>query len=135
MSISLEKDASWMKDGQSAAASQFSLDAKIYVRNVIFRDVVVETSHRLIMESVTKMRQQLRQDGKDAFMNFFRSIASAIRQADVDSIYRGMRLGQAEEIQAWQNLCDDTVLHVVARFVLWKRMIPIERQVDEFMKL
>ena len=68
-------------------------------------------------------------------MHCFHSIANAIRDADVDKIYKGMRLGREEDVQAWQNLCDDTILHVVARFILWKRMIPIQKHVDEFMKL
>ena len=114
--------------------ADLSADAKVYVSNLIHSDVLVETSHKNIVDSIQMMKEQLRQDGKQEFMHCFRSIASAIRSVDVDKIHSGMRIGRSDDVQAWQDFCDDTVLHAVARFVLWKRMIPIQTHVEEYMK-
>ena len=120
---------------QLVRGDEFTPDAKIFVKNVIHADVLVETSHKKITDMIVQMKERLRNNGKRDFVRFLGSIAAAIHTANVDKIYFGMRLGRPEDSQAWQNLCDDTVLHAVARFVLWKRMIPIVTDVEKYMKL
>lgn len=120
---------------QLVRGDEFAPDAKIFVKNAIHADVLVETSHKKITDMIDQMKERLRNKGKREFMHFLGSIAAAIHTANVDKIYLGMRLGRPEDSKAWQNLCDDTVLHAVARFVLYKRMIPIQTGVEEHMKL
>ena len=122
-------------DVQPARGTDFALDTPIFVKDVIHNDVIVETTNEKMLKTIKDLRDQLRQDGKDAFMHVFRSISSAVRDANTDTLYKGKRMGKKRAIKEWQNLCDDIVLLAACRHVLWRKPVPIRVDVEEWQKM
>lgn len=114
-----------------ASPTDLTREAKIYVQSPLHKDVAVQTTNQYIMDCLSDLKGQLRRDGKPDFMRFYRSVSEALLEADVDQIYKQMKEGDKEAKKTWQNVCDDTILHALARQILWKRPIVISTPAED----
>lgn len=116
-----------------ASPSDLKPDAKIFVYNSIHTDVAVETTNKYMTDCIRDLKIQLDRDGKEDFLRFFRSISEALLTANVDDIFMRMKLGKESAKKAWQDVCDDAILHVVCKHILWKRPIVIAKPSQKYL--
>lgn len=117
--------------GYLTTSSDMKSDANIFLQDSIDTDVIVRTTNKFVVENLQMLKDQLQRDVKDNFMRFFRNVSDALIKADVDGIYRSMRLNREWAKQAWQDVCDDAVIHSLCKHVLWKRPIIIRKPSDD----
>ena len=80
------------------------------------RGCIIKTSHKRILEALDDMKKD-NVGARCVFKGTLRSML-AYSPEEFEEIYR-------LQDERWNNYCDDVVLYVCARFVLFNKLIPV----------